>query len=151
MNATELPRILSPCLHQFPLEKLINTSSSENGPHFLDKHVEMLADERVTHLILRRSQVISKMRDFLHRGGFTEVQTPVLSTGAGGAIARSFETSATEFSNKQLSLRVAPELWLKRLVLGGLERVFEIGTCFRNEGGLGTLEDNRLTADLFRA
>jgi lysyl-tRNA synthetase, class II len=111
----------------------------------------MLANKDATHLILRRSQVIGQMRDFLNRGGFTEVQTPVLSAGAGGAIARSFETTATEFSNKQLSLRVAPELWLKRLVLGGLERVFEIGTCFRNEGRLTTSIVNCLMTDFFRA
>lgn len=94
----------------------------------------MLANQDATRTILRRSQIIGQMRDFLKRRGYVEVQTPVLSDGAGGAIARAFETSATEFSNKQLSLRVAPELWLKRLVLGGLDRVFEIGTCFRNEG-----------------
>ncbi len=94
----------------------------------------MLANQDATHTLLRRSQVIGQMRDILNRAGFAEVQTPILSDGAGGATARSFETSATEFSNKQLSLRVAPELWLKRLILGGLDKVFEIGTCFRNEG-----------------
>lgn len=63
-----------------------------------------------------------------------EVETPVLADGAGGAIARSFKTSASEFPERELSMRIAPELWLKRLVLGGLDRIFEIGRCFRNEG-----------------
>lgn len=94
----------------------------------------MLANYETTQLMLRRSEIVREMRQFLHIGGYTEVQTPVLSTGAGGAIAKSFETSATEFSEKRLSLRVAPELWLKRLVLGGMDRIFEIGPCFRNEG-----------------
>ena len=116
------------------MQKNLDTPSSESEPHFVDKHVEMLANQDATHLILRRSQIVRQMREFLNLNGFAEVQTPVLSAGAGGAMARSFETTATEFSNKQLSLRIAPELWLKRLVLGGMDRIFEIGTCFRNEG-----------------
>lgn len=63
-----------------------------------------------------------------------EVDTPILSSDAGGAIAKPFSTSATEFPERQLSLRIAPELWLKRMVVGGFDRVFEIGPSFRNEG-----------------
>lgn len=63
-----------------------------------------------------------------------EVSTPVLASTAGGAIARPFYTSATEFPERQLSLRIAPELWLKRFVVGGFDKVFEIGPSFRNEG-----------------
>ena len=63
-----------------------------------------------------------------------EVQTPILADSAGGAVARAFETSATEFPYKRIALRIAPELWLKRLILGGFDRVFEIGPSFRNEG-----------------
>lgn len=63
-----------------------------------------------------------------------EVSTPIIGAVAGGAIARPFITSGTEFPERQLSLRIAPELWLKRLVVGGFDRVFEIGPSFRNEG-----------------
>lgn len=63
-----------------------------------------------------------------------EVNTPILGGSAGGAIARPFLTSATEFPERELSLRIAPELWLKRLVVGGFDKVFEIGSSFRNEG-----------------
>lgn len=77
-----------------------------------------------------------------------EVQTPILSTAAGGAVARSFETSATEFPEKQLSLRIAPELWLKRLILGGMDRIFEIGPCFRNEGQMA-FDADLIVADPF--
>jgi lysyl-tRNA synthetase class 2 len=63
-----------------------------------------------------------------------EVTTPIVGAVAGGAIARPFYTVATEFSDRQLSLRIAPELWLKRLVVGGFDKVFEIGPSFRNEG-----------------
>jgi lysyl-tRNA synthetase class 2 len=72
-----------------------------------------------------------------------EVNTPVIAGEAGGATARPFITSATEFAEKQLSLRIAPELWLKRLVVGGFDKVFEIGPSFRNEGmALGTFTDD---------
>jgi lysyl-tRNA synthetase, class II len=134
LRATEIPRILSPCLHQFPAQKPHQEASPEAEQHSLDRHVDMLATQEPTRLLLRRSQIIRQMRDFLNLGGFTEVQTPILSAAAGGAIARSFQTSATEFAGKSLSLRIAPELWLKRLILGGMDRIFEIGPCFRNEG-----------------
>lgn len=109
-------------------------AAPEHEPQFLDRHVNMLANHENMQLVLRRSQIVGQMREFLGVGGFVEVQTPILSAAAGGAIARPFETSATEFSGKQLSMRVAPELWLKRLIIGGMDRVFEIGPCFRNEG-----------------
>ena len=63
-----------------------------------------------------------------------EIDTPILNSIAGGASARPFATSATEFPDRPLSLRIAPELWLKRLIVGGFDRVFEIGPSFRNEG-----------------
>lgn len=63
-----------------------------------------------------------------------EVNTPIVGSVAGGAIARPFYTNATEFPERELSLRIAPELWLKRLVVGGFDKVFEIGPSFRNEG-----------------
>lgn len=78
--------------------------------------------------------MISCLRQFLTNDGFVEVQTPILADTAGGAIARPFQTSSVEFMDRHLSLRIAPELWLKRLVIGGIDRVFEIGQCFRNEG-----------------
>jgi lysyl-tRNA synthetase class 2 len=65
-----------------------------------------------------------------------EVNTPILASDVGGAIAQPFQTSAAEFPERQLSLRIAPELWLKRLVVGGFDKVFEIGPSFRNEGRL---------------
>lgn len=74
------------------------------------------------------------MRDFFHDRDFLEFQTPILSENAGGAVARPFVTSSAEAQSKDIALRIAPELWLKRLVVGGVERVFEIGPAFRNEG-----------------
>ncbi|KAF7509815.1 hypothetical protein GJ744_007510 [Endocarpon pusillum] len=134
LSAIELPCILSPCLHQFPVQRPAGGVGPESQSTFLDKHVEMLANREHTQLIRRRSDVVHGMRTFLRARGYSEVQTPILSSRAGGAIARSFETFATEFSERKLALRVAPELWLKRLILGGMDRIFEIGQCFRNEG-----------------
>ena len=130
--AVKMPVVLSPCLHKFPTRQADN--SSEGRPQFLEKHIEMLSSQEPTHILLRRSQVLRELRNWLDSRGFVEVQTPILEATAGGAIARPFETTASEFPAKKISLRVAPELWLKRLILGGLDRVFEIGPSFRNEG-----------------
>lgn len=81
-----------------------------------------------------RSKILEFLRGHLTDQGFLDVQTPILADGAGGAVARPFHTHATEFDGRQLALRIAPELWLKRLILGGFEKVYEIGPSFRNEG-----------------
>lgn len=81
---------------------------------------------------LTRSRVIRWLRDYLWEDGFTEVETPTLSALAGGALARPFETECRAL-DATLQLRIAPELYLKQLVVGGIERVFELGKVFRNE------------------
>ena len=91
-------------------------------------------------MIRLRSDLIQYVRQFLHDEGHIEVQTPVLAAAAGGAIAKPFQTSAVEFADRELSMRIAPELWLKRMILGGFDRVFEIGTSFRNEGELFSID-----------
>ena len=78
--------------------------------------------------------MIDYIRTFLRNSDHVEVQTPMLEACAGGAIARPFQTASVEFADHQMNLRIAPELWLKRLIIGGFDRVFEIGSCFRNEG-----------------
>lgn len=99
-----------------------------------DRHVDMLVNKEVVDVLRLRSEITRHMRDHFHSKRFLEFQTPILAENAGGAIARPFVTRATEFRNKDLALRVAPELWLKRLVVGGVDKVFEIGPAFRNEG-----------------
>lgn len=94
----------------------------------------MLTDPSLIKTIVARSTIASAMHSFLQENEFVNVQTPILAASAGGAIARSFETTATEFSARKLALRIAPELWLKRLIVGGLQRVYELGPSFRNEG-----------------
>lgn len=91
------------------------------------------------------------MRDFFHERDFLEVQTPILAENAGGAVARPFLTSSNEGHSKELALRIAPELWLKRLVVGGVERVFEIGPAFRNEGIDSTHNPEFTTCEFYSA
>ncbi|KAI0847066.1 lysyl-tRNA synthetase [Daldinia vernicosa] len=128
LKATELPTLLSPGLAPLP-EKLVNQETM-----VLNKHLDLLVNQRTSDTFRLRSNLIKCMRDFFHEKDFLEVQTPVLADYAGGAAARPFLTSATEFAQKELAMRIAPELWLKRLVVGGNDKVFEIGQCFRNEG-----------------
>lgn len=71
---------------------------------------------------------------FLESNGYLRVNTPLLTAGAGGAVARPFETVATEMDDTTLNLRIAPELWLKRMVVGGMGKIYELGLAFRNEG-----------------
>ena len=88
----------------------------------------------MTDIIGARSSIIQYLRLFFLERSFMEVSTPIIEAIAGGAIARPFSTTASEFPDRQLSLRIAPELWLKRLVIGGFDKIFEIGPSFRNEG-----------------
>jgi lysyl-tRNA synthetase class 2 len=80
-----------------------------------------------------RSQIIKKLRDFFEKEGFMEVETPILQPLPGGALAKPFKTHLNAL-DMDLYLRIAPELYLKRLIIGGLEKIYEIGRCFRNEG-----------------
>ncbi|EJT78898.1 lysyl-tRNA synthetase [Gaeumannomyces tritici R3-111a-1] len=99
------------------------------------RHLDLLANRQMLDTLRLRSAAITSLRSFLDGHQFIEVQTPILAAHAGGASARPFSTRSADMGIDQpLALRVAPELWLKRLAVGGFERVFEIGPCFRNEG-----------------
>jgi lysyl-tRNA synthetase class 2 len=111
----------------------------------------MLVNSSTSNIFRARSRIIQHIRNFLLEDNFLEVQTPIIADKAGGAIARPFTTVATEFSEKQLALRVAPELWLKRLVIGGMDRVFEIGPAFRNEGLDATHNPEFTTCEFYKA
>ena len=98
------------------------------------RHVDFLLNPQLSDTVRLRSEILKFLRQWLSDQGHIEVQTPILASSAGGAVARPFHTSATEFQDRRIALRIAPELWLKRLILGGFERVYEIGPSFRNEG-----------------
>lgn len=97
------------------------------------RYLDLIANEDVRQTFALRSQTIRSVRDYLDTRGFVEVETPVLQSVAAGAAARPFETYSNAL-DQQLYLRIALELYLKRCIIGGIERVYEIGRIFRNEG-----------------
>lgn len=100
---------------------------------YRQRYLDLIANEEVKKVFLARSRIIKAIREFLDRRGFLEVETPMLHPIAGGAAGRPFAAHHNEY-NMDLFLRIAPELYLKRLLVGGLDRVYEINRSFRNEG-----------------
>lgn len=100
---------------------------------YRQRYVDLIVNPEVKDTFVKRSKIISSMRAFLEERGFLEVETPVLNTIAGGATARPFITHHNAL-DIDLYLRIATELYLKRLIIGGMEKVYEIGKDFRNEG-----------------
>jgi lysyl-tRNA synthetase class 2 len=97
------------------------------------RYVDFVANPEAAAVMRARSVIVQALRDFLDREGFLEVETPTLNTLIGGATARPFKTHHNAL-DLELFMRIAPELHLKRLLVGGFERVYEIGRCYRNEG-----------------
>jgi lysyl-tRNA synthetase class 2 len=100
---------------------------------YRQRYVDLIVNTRVRDVFRKRSRIIREFRTFLEEHGFMEVETPMLQTIVGGATARPFTTHHNAY-DMQLFMRIAPELYLKRLLVGGFERVFEINRNFRNEG-----------------
>ena len=100
---------------------------------FRQRYVDLIMNPEVKETFVKRSRIISTIRNYLDSQGFMEVETPMLVANAGGAAARPFETHFNAL-DEDLKLRISLELYLKRLIVGGLERVYEIGRVFRNEG-----------------
>ncbi|MBS6196470.1 MAG: lysine--tRNA ligase [Clostridiales bacterium] len=100
---------------------------------YRQRYVDLIMNPEVKETFIKRSKIISAIRKYLDGQGFMEVETPMLVANAGGAAARPFETHFNAL-NEDLKLRISLELYLKRLIVGGLERVYEIGRVFRNEG-----------------
>jgi lysyl-tRNA synthetase class 2 len=100
---------------------------------YRQRYLDLISNEEVKPIFKLRSQVISALRRFLNERGFIEVETPVLQPVAGGALARRFKTHHQAL-DRDLYLRIALELYLKRLIIGGFDKVYEIGRVFRNEG-----------------
>ncbi|MFH1894780.1 MAG: lysine--tRNA ligase [Patescibacteria group bacterium] len=100
---------------------------------FRKRYLDLIFNKEVKEKFVLRSKIIKELRDFMEKEGFIEVETPVLQPIYGGTEAKPFKTHLNAM-DMDLYLRIAPELYLKRLIIGGFEKVFEIGRCFRNEG-----------------
>ena len=129
IHATEVT-LLSKSLQVLP-EKFHGLTDTD--VRYRQRYVDLIMNEDVKETFIKRSKIISAIRRYLDGQGFMEVETPILVANAGGAAARPFETHFNAL-DEDVKLRISLELYLKRLIVGGLERVYEIGRVFRNEG-----------------
>ncbi len=129
IHVTELT-LLSKSLQILP-EKFHGLTNTDL--RYRQRYVDLIMNSEVKDTFIKRSKIIASIRSYLNSQGFLEVETPMLVANAGGAAARPFETHFNAL-DEDFKLRISLELYLKRLIVGGLERVYEIGRVFRNEG-----------------
>ncbi len=140
-------RIVSKSLRPLP-EKWHGLSDVEE--RYRKRYLDLLMNKSVSDGFILRSKLITEMRTFLNRNDFLEVETPMLQPMAGGAIAQPFKTHHNAL-DMDLFLRIAPELYLKMLLVGGFEKVYEIGKSFRNEGIDATHNPEFTTLEFYQA
>ena len=122
--------LLTKALHPLP-EKFHGLTNTDT--RYRQRYLDLIVNPEARDTFVKRSAILATIRSYLNAQGFMEVETPILVANAGGAAARPFETHFNAL-NEDLKLRISLELYLKRLIVGGLEKVYEIGRVFRNEG-----------------